>query len=261
MIPKIIHYCWFGNGEKPENITKIMESWSKLEGFKVIEWNESNINIDEHPYLKKSYESKKYAFVSDYVRLKVLYKYGGIYLDTDVEIKKNFDESILNESMFLSFMYNCNLSTAIIGAQKENKIIKELLNLYDDLELNYSPNNDVFTNYMLDKFEDFKLNNSMQLLDNEVKIYPKEYFECPSFIKGKTYSVHQFTSTWKEKNKTKEAIKKFIKIVVGDLIYHKYTRYKAIKKSPFYDRYVTDTKSVKKYPSGDRYTIDIKDAS
>lgn len=242
MIPKIIHYCWFGNGEKPDSIKKIMKSWTKLEGFKIIEWNESNIDINEHRYLKQSYGSKRYAFVSDYVRLKVLYEYGGIYLDTDVEIKKNFDDYLLDNKIFLSFMYNCNLSTAVIGAEKNNEIIKDLLEIYNNLELNYEPNNDIYTNYMLDKFENFRLNNKMQELQDGVKIYPKEYFECPSFNNKKTYSVHQFTSTWKEKNNTKEIIKKYLKMMAGDLIYHKAIRYKALNKSPFYNRYVEDKK-------------------
>ena len=92
MIPKKIHYCWFGNSERPKVIQDIMKSWNKLQGFEIIEWNETNIDLKEHPYLEKSYNEGKYAFVSDYVRLKVLYEEGGIYLDTDVEVKKNFDD-------------------------------------------------------------------------------------------------------------------------------------------------------------------------
>ena len=123
MIPKKIHYCWFGNSERPKVIQDIMKSWNKLQGFEIIEWNETNIDLKEHPYLEKSYNEGKYAFVSDYVRLKVLYEEGGIYLDTDVEVKKNFDDNVLNNRIFLSFMYNCNLSTAVIGAEKNNKTI------------------------------------------------------------------------------------------------------------------------------------------
>lgn len=236
MIPKKIHYCWFGNSERPKVIQDIMKSWNKLQGFEIIEWNETNIDLKEHPYLEKSYNEGKYAFVSDYVRLKVLYEEGGIYLDTDVEVKKNFDDNVLNNRIFLSFMYNCNLSTAVIGAEKNNKTIKEILNLYDEIELNNSPNNDIYTNFMLERFDKFRLNNKLQTIEEGFKIYPKEYFEAASFT-GKNYTVHHFTSTWKTKDIKREKIKKIFKIMVGSVVYDKIARYKALKISPFYDIY------------------------
>ena len=92
-IPKIIHYCWFGGGPiSPEN-RKCMESWKKYcPDYKIIEWNEQNFDISKNRYAQQAYEAKRYAFVSDYVRLAVLYEYGGIYLDTDVELVRPLDE-------------------------------------------------------------------------------------------------------------------------------------------------------------------------
>ena len=92
-IPKIIHYCWFGGGPISAESQKCMESWKKYcPDYKIIEWNEQNFDISQNRYAQQAYEAKKYAFVSDYVRLAVLYEYGGIYLDTDVELVRPLDE-------------------------------------------------------------------------------------------------------------------------------------------------------------------------
>ena len=92
MIPKIIHYCWFGGNPLPEDAQKCIASWKKyLPGYEIKEWNESNFDVNCCPYVSEAYQAKKYAFVSDYVRVYALYNYGGIYLDTDVEVKKSFN--------------------------------------------------------------------------------------------------------------------------------------------------------------------------
>lgn len=92
-IPKIIHYCWFGGGPISPESRKCIESWKKYcPDYKIIEWNEQNFEISQNRYAQQAYEAKKYAFVSDYVRLAVLYRYGGIYLDTDVELVRPLDE-------------------------------------------------------------------------------------------------------------------------------------------------------------------------
>ncbi len=106
-----------GGDEKPSSVIKCIESWRKvLPDYKIIEWNESNFNVDESPYCKKAYENKKWAFVSDYVRLYVLLNNGGIYLDTDVELKKKFDD-LLSFDLFLGKMYKTVIGTAVIGAK------------------------------------------------------------------------------------------------------------------------------------------------
>ena len=85
MIPKVIHYCWFGGNPKNEVIEKCIDSWKRYcPDYKIIEWNESNYNIVKHPFMKKAYDAKKWAFVSDYARVDILNQYGGVYLDTDV---------------------------------------------------------------------------------------------------------------------------------------------------------------------------------
>lgn len=101
MIPKIIHYCWFGKNDKPKEVKKCLKSWEEyLKDYEIVEWNEDNFDIFNNNYAKEAYEAKKYAFVSDYVRAYVLEKYGGFYLDTDVEVFKSFDE-LLEKNVFL----------------------------------------------------------------------------------------------------------------------------------------------------------------
>lgn len=235
-IPKLIHYCWFGRGEKSELIKKCIKSWSLLEGYKIIEWNEDNFDIESHPFVGKAYKNKKYAFVSDYVRLRALYEYGGVYLDTDVEIKKDIRIFLENE-FFIGFMYDCVLGTALIGSNKNNSIISDLLSKYDRLELDDNPNNNIITQYFIDKFPKFRLNNRLQIVDEKVVIYPKEYFERPTFNKKIDYSEHYYTSTWKAKN-NKDIIKWILKCLLGNVLYKKLTHKLSLKKTPFYDIYL-----------------------
>ena len=100
MIPKVIHYCWFGGNSLPEEAKRCIESWKKYcPDYKIIEWNENNYDVNSNEYMKAAYKEKKWAFVSDYARIDVVYKYGGIYMDTDVELVKELD-SFLKDRMY-----------------------------------------------------------------------------------------------------------------------------------------------------------------
>ena len=117
MIPKIIHFCWFGNNPKTELAEKCIASWKKfLPDYELKEWNESNFDIDQHPFTREAYQAKKYAFVTDYVRLFVLKEYGGIYMDTDVEVIKNLD-CFLQHNAFSGFETSEYVQTGIIGSE------------------------------------------------------------------------------------------------------------------------------------------------
>ena len=235
-IPKKIHYCWFGKGNKSDLIKKCIKSWDKLEWYEIIEWNEDNFDINQCAYVKKAYEAKKWAFVSDYVRLKVLNEYGGIYLDTDVEIKKDISE-FLHHKFFIGFMYDCLLGTALIGSESNNSILTGLLKEYDNMKLENNPNNNFITGYFLDYYEEFRLNNKRQEFSDGTLVYPKEYFERPTFSKNMGYAEHHYTATWKDSNNNSK-FKNMIKLLLGNVMYKKITHRVAITKTPFYEIYL-----------------------
>lgn len=121
-IPKIIHYCWFGGKPIPEELRACMDSWKKLKGYKVIRWDETNCSFNENEFVRRTYAEKKLGFIGDYYRLKAVYEYGGIYLDTDVMINRSFD-GLLSHTAFLNFIFDCSVGSAVIGAEKGNPLI------------------------------------------------------------------------------------------------------------------------------------------
>lgn len=206
-IPQLIHYCWFGRNPLPPLAVKCINSWKKiLQGFEIIEWNEDNFDLVYNQYVKQAYESKKWAFVSDYVRLRVLYDFGGIYMDTDIEVLKELDE-FLNLPAFSGFEGNGRIPTGIIGAMKGNKWIKELLNDYDerifikeDGSYDLTPNVDIIT-YITKKMYLINLDNTLLSL-SDVSLYPFDWFCAKSIETGKikksenTYTIHHFSGSW-----------------------------------------------------------------
>ena len=134
MIPKKIHYCWFGRGEKPKLAKKCIESWEKYcSDYEIIEWNADNFMIDVTPYTRFCYENKKWAFLSDYVRLWVVEKYGGIYFDTDVEVIRSFDE-LLSYEAFYGFETEEYVATGLgFGAESHHPTVRAMLDEYERL--------------------------------------------------------------------------------------------------------------------------------
>lgn len=232
-IPKKIHYCWFGKGKKSELAEKCIQSWKeKLQGYEIIEWSEDNFDMHINTYVEEAYYSKKYAFVADYVRLFVLFQYGGIYLDTDVEILKPFDK-LLNLHGFVGFEDKELVSTAVIGSQNGNLLIKEWIDTYNDRhfiengKMNNVTNVRVFTNILL-KYG-MKQNNKIQkVYDDEFIIYPVEYFSPLKLgskkpnITMNTISVHWFEGTWLTlSHRMKIMIITMIKNIIGFRNYNK----------------------------------------
>ena len=132
MIPKIIHYCWFGHNKKSKLIKRCIKSWEKYcPDYKIIEWNEDNFDINICPYVKEAYDEGKWAFVSDYVRFYVLKKYGGIYVDTDVEMLKSIDK-LRQNGAFAGFASDTIIATGLILCTEENNwLCQKVLNSYD----------------------------------------------------------------------------------------------------------------------------------
>lgn len=226
MIPKIIHYVWVGNNPKPKDIKKCMKTWKKhLKDYKIIEWNESNFDISSHPFVKKAYEAKKWAYVSDYIRMYAIYNYGGIYLDTDVLVLENFDK-FLNNKVFVGFERENYPFTAVFGAEKKNKFIKKLLDYYDNLDaynFDFENNNTISVSNILINEYGCSKENKEQLLKDGIKIYKDDILCNPS--KNST-TVHIFTGTWLEgikplKRKIVTALKTNIKTKKQAEIYRK----------------------------------------
>lgn len=205
-IPKIIHYCWFGGKEMPDDSKRYIESWKKYcPNYQIIEWNEKNFDLNSVLYVKEAYEEKKWAFITDYVRLYALHKFGGIYMDTDVEVLKNLDEFLDNEG-FSGFEREDAILTGIMAAEKANPFIKELLDEYKDIHFRRKDGSlDLMTNVTritnCGLKHGLKLNNKEQTVWH-YKLYPKEYF-CPKDyqtgqinITSNTYTIHHFSGSW-----------------------------------------------------------------
>lgn len=218
----------------PTEYINYIDCWGKINpSFRIIRWDESNCDIHANKYVESAYKRGKFAFVSDYFRLKALYEHGGIYLDTDVEVFKNFDDLLCNK-FFVGYIWNCLIGTAVIGAEKNSEIIEEILSKYNTMEeLVISPNNHIFTDYFLKK-EWFNLDGK-ELNYNGIHIYPKEYFEIPPVI-GKKYSEHHIANSWSD-NKPYEGeniIKLLIKKIVPHNLWRQMGAYKALKQNNYY---------------------------
>lgn len=207
MIPKIIHYCWFGRGPKNELAIKCIESWKKfLPDYEIKEWNEDNFDVSMYPYAKEALENRKFAFVTDVVRLYALYTEGGVYMDTDVEVLKSYDP-FLHHHMFSGFENNGYVPTGMMAAEKGSQWAKELLDEYEgkhfvkeDGTFDITTNTITITNYMLTK--GLVLNNTYQDFPGLCTMYPSDYF-CPKdhgtgqiILTDNTVCIHHFAGSW-----------------------------------------------------------------
>ena len=205
-IPKIIHYCWFGNNPKTQLVKKCIASWKKyLPDYEIREWNDEDLKKCTNQYVQEAYKSKKWAFITDYYRLYALYNYGGIYFDSDNEVFKSFDE-FLNLKFFSGYEnWNGYISpfTAVVAAQKGNHIVKDLLDEYQDLHfinpdgsLNMYTNTKRVTDYFREKynFNEPYDENEARILEDGCIIYPSNIF-C-KYQKGVSYAVHHFGASW-----------------------------------------------------------------
>lgn len=249
MIPRIVHYCWFGRNPKNYIAQQCVKLFNKLGGVKIIEWNESNCNLGINYYVQEAYESGLWAFVSDYVRLKALYEYGGIYFDTDVEVKKPFSEKFFEADLVLGYMYECTISTAVIMAAPRHPYIKGLLDLYETMPLQKNkPNNAVFNDYTFAHYPDFLLNGQLREFASGCFIYPRYYFEVPTFGGEGGYSVHHFMGSWHgKKSPAKDFLRRMLKWLrfhnfLLDWAYQNWFRNKLLHRSGYYPRYLKDTK-------------------
>lgn len=235
MIPKIIHFCWMSGDPYPELIEKCIQSWrNKLPDYKIVKWDSSNFRYQDFLYAKEAMDKKRYAFVSDILRLYALYNYGGIYLDSDIEVLKSFN-SLLHNKAFTGFESDDRIGVWLLASEKGNPIFKEMLDCYqgkhfikENGEMDLTPN-PVILGPVFDKYG-LQYNNERQELEN-ITIYPKDYF-CPLDgstgelnITDNSYAMHLFNGAWKEKidtlfdetyKKTYQALPDFLGNLVKD---------------------------------------------
>jgi len=238
MIPKVVHYCWFGGNPLPKSAQKCIASWRKyLPDYEIKEWNESNFDVNSIPYTAEAYKAKKYAFVSDYARFYILYKYGGLYFDTDVEVIRNMDDIIargpfmgcegeakqsmngardkattlgvapglglgVNPGLGLGVNPGLGLYKEILDIYKDKHFLKPDGTLYDETIVTITTN--------LLRKKGLRYTNNIQQVDG-VWIYPKEFF-CPKdYVTGKlsitknSRSIHHYSATWIPKEQRMEA--------------------------------------------------------
>lgn len=208
-LKKIIHYCWFGKNPKSKLIQKCIDSWRKYcPDYEIKEWNEENFDINCCDYVREAYEAQKWAFVSDYCRFYVLYNYGGIYLDTDVELLRNLNSL---ERNFVGFEDSNNVASGLIrGAEKGDYICQLMLKSYNNDKffnsngtLNLTTVCDRETNILCEL--GLRRNNKLQVVLGTT-VYPSEYFQPTNKITGRicltsnAYSIHHYAASWVSKN-------------------------------------------------------------
>lgn len=226
-IPKIIHYCWFGGKEKPEIVKKCIQSWRKiLNDYEIVEWNETNFDIQSNTFVQEAYEAGKFAFVSDYVRVYVLYNQGGIYLDTDVEVFQPFDKFLHHES-FWGFEQENYIATSTIGARKGNKLISQFLDSYrsksflkEDGSFHELTNVAIVTKILEET--GLKRDGSYQEIEGIGAFYPQTYFSpydyinIRKFVTEETVALHHFYKSWLPPSvRMKSSLKQLVAKCIG----------------------------------------------
>ena len=235
MIPKIIHYCWFGRNPLPASAQKCIASWRRfLPDYEIKEWNEDNFDVSIIPYTQQAYEAKKYAFVSDYARFWILYHYGGLYFDTDVEVIKSFDD-IVEKGAFMGLEIDGTKKDSKIainpglgiGAEVGLPIYQEILDGFAKLKFydaNGKRNNYTMIPMVTELFllRGLIANGQIQQLYG-ITIYPQCFFNPYNSINGKlqlaseTHSIHWYSATWMEPKrvyfvKIKRLIRKILSV-------------------------------------------------
>lgn len=212
MIPKKIHYCWFGGNPLNEMGVKCLESWKKFfPDYEIIEWNESNFDVHCCKYVEEAYEAKKWAFVSDYARFKILYEHGGVYFDTDVEVIKSFDDILEKGSFMGSEMKYPYINPGLgLAVEPGHPFIKELIDDYHHSSFKKVDGSLDLTT-IVDRTTDFLKKHGLED-KNEIQtvagitIYPDDYF-CPIEVSShrlviteNTRSIHHFSASWVDKS-------------------------------------------------------------
>ena len=223
MIPKKIHYCWFGRGKMPELAVKCIESWKEyLPEYEIKEWNEDTFDLSLYPYAKEAYDNRKFAFVTDVVRLYALYYEGGIYMDTDVEVLKPLDY-LLQFDGVSGFETDSQIPTGLMASQKGLPLIKELLDDYDDLHFVKADGTlDLRTNVWritrIFNRHGFVPNGRLQTVSGFTLLpkdflCPKDYLDDKIYLTDNTLCIHHFSASWT--SPTHRFLRKMVLLIGG----------------------------------------------
>lgn len=223
MIPKVIHYCWFGRKAKPQKVLEYIETWKKFfPDFEIKEWNEDNFDINIMPYTKEAYFAKKYAFVADVARLYALIKDGGIYFDTDIRVVRRFSDELLNSDGFLGFEHEQYVTTGVMASNVSNALLKKIFSNYFARKFFCGCKYDETTNvnFITRFFE-----NEGLVCDNKMKcfkgiVFLPQVYLCANDWRTKrlynnkdTYTIHEFSYTWGNSGRVRKRIVQLITIL------------------------------------------------
>lgn len=248
MIPKKIHYCWLSDEPLPQDVKNYIDGWRKImPDYEIKKWDRKAINLDEHPFAKEAFEHKKYAFAADYIRVYALYKEGGIYLDSDVKVLKRFDEylkysyfsSVENQLSKTNYKllinrfidkngkrindrkcYFLGIQAAIIGAEKNNKLIGEILNYYQHQTF-IDNNGNIFhevapiVHAIYAEKYGFVYQDRLQFLSNNIVIFPSNIFATNNINNdNQTIALHCCNGGWVKKDKGLKRLLKKSKFIM-----------------------------------------------
>lgn len=210
MIPKIIHYCWFGNNKLPNDAKKFIKTWKKYcPDYEIKQWNESNFDLDCCKFVRQAYDNKAWAFVSDYARLKVIHDNGGIYLDTDVELLKNMN-FLLDSSFFACISQVedlCNTGLGY-GAEAGNPVVQKMMAVYESMEFDPEKKDEMacpYINNSVIKSFGYTLSDSIEEI-NGMRILPPRYMDplapgnSKDLLCSDTISIHHYSASWTSKS-------------------------------------------------------------
>lgn len=209
-----------------------------LSDYTFMDWNESTTDLDEFPFLVRAYQSKNYAHLSDMVRLLALYKYGGLYLDTDVKVYRSFDP-LLDSDFLCGYIWDCMLGTAVLGSTPRHPIVKSLLEPYisssDSIDFKL-PNNHILTRLFIDEVDGFQLDGHEWRL-NGIHVFDRFAFEQPSFRLRKNYSVHYAAASWRSQSSRTRQVKQLAIKAMGLYLYRRYNSWISFRRSAFRTEY------------------------
>lgn len=224
MIPKKIHYCWFGGKPLPYEVKQCIKSWRKFcPDYQIVRWDETNFNVNSHPFCQSAYDARAWAFVSDYARLKIVYEEGGIYLDTDVELLKSLD-SLLKYDCYLGIeqiVYLCNTGLGF-GAVQGSSVIRKMLDEYNKVQFSRNKMNEIACPYLNNRvITELGYSFCDEIIEIDgATIFPPRYFDpfapgnkARNLLCDETVSIHHYGNSW---GNSRDRLKRRIIRFVGD---------------------------------------------